>query len=103
MADLFAIRQTGILYRLPVSANWGVLGLVVIPISHARGDDGDILSGEVSDSGEVAGGVALGSTRAPPTPRQQAPALRKLSAVVKSTPPVGMSLTWGSGPRRALR
>src|SRR5262249_27059872 len=47
--------------------------------------------------------TAFGSTSEPPTPRQQAPALRKASAVFRSTPPVGISLTWGRGPRRALR
>ena len=34
--------------------------------------------------------TALGSTKADPTPRQHATALRKFSAVFKSTPPVGM-------------
>jgi hypothetical protein len=35
--------------------------------------------------------IALGSTSELPTPRQHAPALKNASAVVRSTPPVGIS------------
>src|SRR5205814_940972 len=42
--------------------------------------------------------TAFGSTSWLPMPRQQAPAFRKPAAVARSTPPVGMSRTCGSGP-----
>src|SRR5262249_48633960 len=44
-----------------------------------------------------------GSTSWLPTPRQQAPALRNAAAVVRSTPPVGITRICGKGPRIALK
>src|SRR5215207_2994180 len=47
--------------------------------------------------------TALGSTIWLPMPRAQAPAFKNSEAVFRSTPPVGISRTCGSGPRIALK
>jgi hypothetical protein len=67
------------------------------------GDDRGILGSKLANAGKVASANRLGFHERPPTPRQQAPALRKDSAVVRWTPPVGMRGTWGSGLRRVRR
>ena len=66
-------------------------------------DDGRRTAGPGRGCGRSrASATAFGSTSWPPTPRQQAPALRKSAAVFRSTPPVGISRICGSGAAHRL-
>ena len=54
-------------------------------------------------AGASVAAISLGSTSAPPTPMATAPARIHSPAFSRLTPPVGISLTCGIGPRRSLK
>ena len=67
------------------------------------GDDVDVLLGQVDNSSHLPALMRSFFTSEEPTPMATAPALIQSAAVVRSTPPVGVSFTCGIGPWMSLK